>query len=208
MQLRPTRPSGSLPSRVVSLSLILISSNPQDISNALLHRYRRVRPFSLNIYRSCLTFSRSGTGSVRGLVADEHGGVVASASKPITTWRDPSDHRIFEQSTTDIWTAIATVVQRALADANIDPANVRGIGFDATCSLAVTDRSGIPAAVTKGKDCGALHATRNVILWADHRAEAEANLINTTPEAAPVLAFVGGTVSVSTTLCSRELIFV
>ncbi|KAH7105324.1 Pentulose kinase [Auriculariales sp. MPI-PUGE-AT-0066] len=136
-----------------------------------------------------------GTGSVRSLICDDKGTVAAAASKPITTWRDNSDHRIFEQSTADIWAAICTVVQRAIADASIDPASVRGIGFDATCSLAVTDRNGSPATVTRGPDCGAGDGLRNVILWADHRAEFEASLINSTPAAAPVLDFVGGTVS-------------
>ena len=37
---------------------------------------------------------------------------------------------------------------------------------------------------------------RNVILWADHRAEEEAALINKTGEG--VLGFVGGVMSVST----------
>jgi ribulose kinase len=42
-----------------------------------------------------------------------------------------------EQSTTDIWRCICKCVQRVLKESQIDPSGVQGIGFDATCSLAV-----------------------------------------------------------------------
>jgi hypothetical protein len=49
--------------------------------------------------------------------------------------------------------------------------------------------------VSTGEQLGANDGgERNVILWADHRAEEEAELINSTGEG--VLAFVGGTMSV------------
>ena len=76
----------------------------------------------------------------------------------------------------------------------IDPARVKGIGFDATCSLAVTDFQGNPVTVTKGSELGKV-GDRNVILWADHRAEKEAALINSTGSV--VLNYVGGVMSVS-----------
>jgi ribulose kinase len=81
-------------------------------------------------------------------------------------------------------------VQKALSQHNTDPSTIRGIGFDATCSLAVflhdTDE---PTPVTgpsfsnDGNDC-------NVILWLDHRSAAEANMINLTGH--HLLRFVGG----------------
>lgn len=81
----------------------------------------------------------------------------------------------------------------------MDPADVKGIGFDATCSLAVVDDSGNPMSVSRLS--GGTESDSNlgkpgpfdVILWADHRAEAEADTINATAEA--VLSFVGGTMS-------------
>ncbi|EJD54119.1 Pentulose kinase [Auricularia subglabra TFB-10046 SS5] len=133
-----------------------------------------------------------GTGSVRSCVLRPNGALLASATHDIHTWRDPRDHRIFEQSTEDIWNAVCASVKQALREARVASSDVKGIGFDATCSLAVTDHSGGPVAVTKGPSCGD-PGTRNIILWADHRAEAEADVINATGSV--VLDYVGGTVS-------------
>lgn len=138
-----------------------------------------------------------GTGSVRAALIAHDGELVASATKDTKTFRDEHDHRIFEQSTTDIWTAICSVVKSVLSDSNVSPESVKGIGFDATCSLAVTDQNGDPVVVTKGDQLGQ-NGERNVILWADHRAEKEAELINSTNS--KVLDYVGGVMSVSTLL--------
>lgn len=83
------------------------------------------------------------------------------------------------------------------------PERVKGVGFDATCSLAVVDAHGAPVSISRtgeseederdenlGKE-----GRWNVILWADHRAEEEAEKINATEEG--VLGFVGETMSVS-----------
>jgi ribulose kinase len=49
--------------------------------------------------------------------------------------------------------------------------------------------------VSSGEQLGSnVRGERNVILWADHRAEEEAEVINNTGEG--VLGFVGGTMSV------------
>ena len=109
-------------------------------------------------------------------------------------YRDSDDHRIFEQSTTNIWAAVSTTIQTCLTNAKVSPSAVKGIGFDATCSLAVTDVNGEPVTVTRGDQLGQ-HGERNVVLWADHRAETEAELINST--GSDVLDYVGGTMSVS-----------
>ncbi|EJD00891.1 Pentulose kinase [Fomitiporia mediterranea MF3/22] len=136
-----------------------------------------------------------GTGSVRAALVAHSGGIVASATKETKTFRASDDHRIFEQSTTDIWDAICLCVAQVLGKdgkSKIDPARVKGIGFDATCSLAVTDLQGNPVTVTKGEDLGKV-GERNIILWADHRAEEEAKLINSTGSV--VLDYVGGVMS-------------
>lgn len=70
---------------------------------------------------------------------------------------------------------------------------MKGVGFDATCSLAVTDLQGNPVAVTGGPGLGN-PGERDIILWADHRASKEAKLINST--GSEVLKYVGGTMSV------------
>lgn len=74
----------------------------------------------------------------------------------------------------------------------MNPKQVKGISFDATCSLAVVDSKGTPISVSEEENLGGV-GERNVILWADHRAEDEAELINKTGEG--VLQFVGGTMS-------------
>ena len=86
-----------------------------------------------------------------------------------------------------------TGFKTALAEARVPPEHIKGIGFDATCSLAVTDTEGNPVVVTAGDSLGSI-GERNVILWADHRAEEEADLIN--KSGSKVLDYVGGTMSV------------
>lgn len=169
-----------------------LPSATQYAKRRSLHRRRRVRRLLACILPPSSS-PHSGTGSVRSCVLAKDGHLLGSATLPIQTWRDSKDHRIFEQSTSDIWNAICSTVKHALKDSNLSPSNVKGIAFDATCSLAVTDAHGGPIAVTKGADCGS-PGDRNVILWADHRAEREADVINRTGSV--VLDYVGGTVSV------------
>lgn len=135
-----------------------------------------------------------GTGSARASLVDAGGQFKASHIEDIQTWRDPTDHRIFEQSTDNIWSAIATAIKTCLSQSNIPPSSIRGIGFAATCSLAVLNNDNDqPLIVTKGPDIGN-PGERNVILWADHRAENEADLINAS--GAEILRYVGGKMSV------------
>lgn len=134
-----------------------------------------------------------GTASVRVCLVTAKGVIVASDTQDIIIWRDPHDHRIFEQSTDNIWSKICAAIKTVLNSSNVDSEAVKGIGFDTTCSLAVVDFQGNPVMVTKGENTGAF-GERNVILWADHRAEEEADLINSTDSV--VLKYVGGTMSV------------
>ncbi|KAJ1967944.1 hypothetical protein H4R35_006566, partial [Dimargaris xerosporica] len=154
----------------------------------------------------------------------------------------------YEQSTTEIWQAVCFCVRRCLAQAQVDDPSfdvgqVRGIGFDATCSLAVVQPasdtgsaaeplapSGMVDPTTWRPVCISesalrqLHQTNdyvarqaasdqsscdadaapqapapheyNVILWMDHRAEAQAARISSSPVAAQrVLHHLGGQVS-------------
>ncbi|KAG1902838.1 uncharacterized protein F5891DRAFT_1021390 [Suillus fuscotomentosus] len=133
-----------------------------------------------------------GTGSARASLVARNGEIKASSTKDIITWRDKHDYRIFEQSTNNIWEQICTAVKEILKQSSVPATAVKGLGFDATCSLAVSDFGGSPITVTKGSGIG-MHGDRNVILWADHRAEKEAELINSTGSI--VLNYVGGTMS-------------
>ncbi|MGH7057778.1 MAG: FGGY-family carbohydrate kinase, partial [Acetobacteraceae bacterium] len=69
---------------------------------------------------------------------------------------------------------------------------VLGIGFDATCSLVILDKDGKPLAAD-GAEPGSGEKARDVILWMDHRAIAEAQEINATRHS--VLDYVGGSIS-------------
>lgn len=120
------------------------------------------------------------------------GELVASAIVDIHTWKDAKDAKIFEQSTKNIVDAISRAVKRVLKEGNVDQSQVQGIGFDATCSLAVTNEDGGPISVSRSR-CGT-PGERNIILWADHRAEKETSIINRSGSI--VLDYVGGAMSV------------
>ncbi|TQS34408.1 hypothetical protein Golomagni_05210 [Golovinomyces magnicellulatus] len=132
-----------------------------------------------------------GTGSARACIIDASGNIKALASEDISLWTPQTGY--YEQSTTNIWRCICMCVKRALHQQNIDPNTIRGIGFDATCSLAVfshdTDE---PMSVT-GPNFNE-NDDRNVILWLDHRPVEETEKINATEH--NLLRYVGGKMSI------------
>src|SRR4029077_4260476 len=81
-----------------------------------------------------------GTSSARAGVFDESGTLLAAARHPITVWHEAGG--IVEQSSSEIWAACATAIRAACAEAKVSSAAVKGLGFDATCSLAVLDGEG------------------------------------------------------------------
>jgi D-ribulokinase len=127
-----------------------------------------------------------GTSSARAGVFDEQGALLATARHPITVWHEAG--HIVEQSSSEIWDACAASVRAAMAEAALPPDAVRGLGFDATCSLVVLDAAANPLTVSPSGD-----ARRNVIVWMDHRAIAEARFVNDTQDDA--LRYVGGSIS-------------
>ena len=127
-----------------------------------------------------------GTGSARAGVFDRAGTMLASARRDIALFRETG--HIVEQSGNDIWGAVCASVREAVAGAGIAPESVKGIGFDATCSLVVLGEGGRSLSVGPSGD-----DERNVIVWMDHRATRQARAINATGHA--VLDYVGGTIS-------------
>ena len=127
-----------------------------------------------------------GTGSARAGVFDAQGTLLASAKRAITTWHGPGE--IVEQSSAQIWNAVCASIREAVAMSGIGPETIAGIGFDATCSLVAVTPDGSPVAVGPSGD-----PARNIIVWMDHRATAEAAEINAGNHA--VLAYVGGKIS-------------
>jgi FGGY-family pentulose kinase len=127
-----------------------------------------------------------GTGSARAGVFDRDGVLLGQASHPIQLWRPEQDFA--EQSSDDIWAAVCQAVRGAVAKAGSRGLMVRGVGFDATCSLVALDERDRPVSVSPtGRD------EQNVIVWMDHRAVAEAARINATGH--PALRHVGGAIS-------------
>lgn len=127
-----------------------------------------------------------GTGSARAGVFDPAGQLVATAKRDIGIHRDAGG--IVEQSSEEVWGAVCAATRKAIALAGIDPARVRGLGFDATCSLVVQGEGGVPLAVGDPS-----HPERDIIVWMDHRAVAQAARI--TSQGHDVLKYVGGTIS-------------
>jgi D-ribulokinase len=127
-----------------------------------------------------------GTSSARAGVFDEKGTLLATARHPITVWHEAGS--VVEQSSSQIWAACAASVRAAMAEAALPPSAVKGIGFDATCSLVVLDAAANPLTVSTSGE-----ARRNIIVWMDHRAIAEARLVNDTHD--DVLRYVGGSIS-------------
>ncbi len=127
-----------------------------------------------------------GTSSARAGVFDEKGSLLATARHPITVWHEAGS--VVEQSSAEIWSACAASVRAAMVEAAIPPSAVKGIGFDATCSLVVLDAAAEPLTVSASGD-----ERRNVIVWMDHRATSEAHQVNATQD--DVLRYVGGSIS-------------
>lgn len=127
-----------------------------------------------------------GTSSARAGIFDEQGHLLATARHPITVWHETGS--VVEQSSPEIWAACAASVRTAMAEAALPASAVKGVGFDATCSLVVLDAAGHPLTVSGSGD-----ERRNVIVWMDHRAIAEARRVNETQD--DVLRYVGGSIS-------------
>ena len=127
-----------------------------------------------------------GTSSARAGLFDSAGIRVATQSHTIQTWKPKPDYA--EQSSRDIWGAIVSCVRGVLAESGVAPERVVGISFDATCSMVVAGREGAPLAVNDEND-----SERDIIVWMDHRATAEADEINA--GGYDVLRYVGGKVS-------------
>jgi len=127
-----------------------------------------------------------GTGSARAGLFDKKGAMISSASHSIKIWKPEKD--FVQQSSENIWQAVCATVKKALEKADVDPEHVRGIGFDATCSLVLLDEENHPVSVyPDGVD------EQNIIVWMDHRAKEEAKEIN--QKGHEVLKYVGGIIS-------------
>jgi FGGY-family pentulose kinase len=127
-----------------------------------------------------------GTGSARAGIFDLKGRMMGQASREIALFRPQAD--FVEQSSDNIWQAVCQAVRDAVNQSNINPVQIKGIGFDATCSLVVLDKEGKPLTVSPSG-----RSEQNIIVWMDHRAISQAERINATKHR--VLDYVGGVIS-------------
>ncbi|XP_073972181.1 FGGY carbohydrate kinase domain-containing protein [Rhodnius prolixus] len=125
-----------------------------------------------------------GTGSVRGCLVNKNGHILKTCVKEIKTYNPQPD--FYQQSSEEIWDACCFVVKKVTSD--VDANKVKGIGFDATCSLVAIDKNGKAVSISPTGE-----NDLNIILWLDHRASKEADFINSTNH--PCLKQVGGQIS-------------
>jgi FGGY-family pentulose kinase len=127
-----------------------------------------------------------GTGSARAGLFDLHGRRRTTASRAIQMWQPKPDWA--EQSSDNIWDAVGQAVRQVVRESGALPEQIRGIGYDATCSLVVLDGDNQALTVSESGD-----NARNMIVWMDHRALAETEAINA--GGYDVLRYVGGGLS-------------
>lgn len=127
-----------------------------------------------------------GTGSARAGVFTADGRMVGTDKCPTRIFREGGT--IVEQSSADIWQAVVKSVRGAVTASGVRPEQIKGIGFDATCSLVVLGEDGVPLPVGDPN-----HPERNIMVWMDHRALEQAERINATGHR--VLDYVGGRIS-------------
>ncbi len=137
-----------------------------------------------------------GTRSVRGaLVNMTNGSLLLGqyiATCPITVYEYSHQQQVYlEQSSSNIWSAIQQVCQELIQKCDSlheEQIQIEAIALDATCSLVVYNVvTHLPVSISFA------HSDANIILWACHRAEKEANMINQTKHKS--LKYVGGKVS-------------
>jgi len=128
-----------------------------------------------------------GTGSARAGIFDGNGRLLGTAARQIEIWRPQPN--FVEQSSTNIWRAVCDATREALLNAGVAARQVRGIGFDATCSLVALNANDRPVSVSPTE-----RDEQNVIVWMDHRALNQTIRINATRH--EVLKYVGGAISV------------
>ena len=127
-----------------------------------------------------------GTLSTRAGIFDLKGVMLGSASFPISIYHPKPDFA--EQSSDEIWEKTGMAIREALRQAQIVKQDVVGLSFDATCSLVCLDKKYRPLTVSPTAD-----PSRNILVWMDHRAIKEADLINESGHR--VLRYVGGKIS-------------
>jgi FGGY-family pentulose kinase len=127
-----------------------------------------------------------GTGSARAGIIDRSGRMLGRGEHAIAMNRPQADHA--EHDSLDIWAAVCVAVRQALDTSGASPADVAGIGFDATCSLVARDNRNRQLTLSTSGE-----PRWDTIVWLDHRALDEADECTATGH--KVLDHIGGVMS-------------
>lgn len=127
-----------------------------------------------------------GTGSARAVLIDGTGEILAQHEVLIKRQELKQDY--ITQSSKEIWTAVCRCVRKVVE--GVDVEKVKGIGFDATCSLVALNADTLES-VAVGPNWD--DQDQDIILWMDHRAVKETAEINATNH--KCLKYVGGQLS-------------
>ena len=103
-----------------------------------------------------------GTGSVRAALVTCDGHVTRVEVRDISRV-SPSPGQ-YVQSSQEIWTAVCSCVQRLLTLEHVEPGQVKGVGFAATCSLVIETRDTCQSELWR-------EPGYDIIMWMDHRAK-------------------------------------
>ncbi len=127
-----------------------------------------------------------GTGSARAGIFDSFGKMYADSTVEIDIFNPKTN--FYMQSSDNIWNSVTTCIRKILIESKISTSQIKGIGFDATCSLVVLDSLFNPISVSENGE-----NRQNIILWMDHRAEEYAQKINSI--GGEPLKYIGGKIS-------------
>ncbi len=129
-----------------------------------------------------------GTNSARVGLFDVGGSLISHAIRDIQIWKPKAN--FVEQSSKDIWQSICYCCHDILEESKVHPDKIKGIGFDATCSLVLLDSDERPVTVDPNGD-----PERNIIVWMDHRAINETEFINQYSREFSLFRYLGGKIS-------------
>ncbi|KAJ3326009.1 hypothetical protein HDV06_002394 [Boothiomyces sp. JEL0866] len=125
-----------------------------------------------------------GTSSARAAVFNETGEILGIDVNQIMIRNPKPDY--YEQSSRDIWNSVCECIRNAVGKAQVDPNMIKGIGFDATCSLVNLDGDFQP--VQSSND-----SNYNITMWMDHRSHLEAFQLSQSGNS--LLKYTGGGIS-------------
>eukprot|EP00614_Pseudopedinella_elastica_P035394 CAMPEP_0172618292 /NCGR_PEP_ID=MMETSP1068-20121228/78860_1 /TAXON_ID=35684 /ORGANISM="Pseudopedinella elastica, Strain CCMP716" /LENGTH=636 /DNA_ID=CAMNT_0013424427 /DNA_START=108 /DNA_END=2018 /DNA_ORIENTATION=+ len=176
--------------RAAIAGLVLVPTSAWVPTAATLKRARSPPSVSLPVSHAVALGIDVGTGSARCGVFSLDGDLLGTASKEIKMFQPKGMPELWQQSSENIWQSVCEATREAIKASGVPASEVAGVGFDATCSLVCLAEDG---ATPVSVDPVTGEPERNIVVWLDHRAKAQADRINAGGHEA--LRTVGGTIS-------------